>query len=102
MQGFVSGAELLAALGIGLAGAGHCLGMCGGVSTALGLGGANATVSWSYQGGRLLSYTLLGALAGLLAGSLDFSAAGPTLRSLAGLLMIGMGLYIANWWHGIV
>ena len=57
---------LLGAFALGLAGAGHCLGMCGGIAAALNLGGHRSTpVTVSYHGGRIASYTLLGGLLGL-------------------------------------
>ena len=96
-------ADYLTALGIGLAGAGHCLGMCGGIAAALSLGGNTSTVTTlSYHGGRLLSYTLLGGALGLVAGSIDIAAWTIALRYLAGLLLIGMGLYVGGWWLGML
>jgi sulfite exporter TauE/SafE len=93
----------LAAVGIGLAGAGHCLGMCGGIAAALNLGGSvGLTTTLAYHGGRLLSYTALGALLGLAAGSVDLAPWTIGLRYLAGLLLVGMGLYIADWWRGML
>ncbi len=90
------------ALGLGLAGAGHCLGMCGGIAAALSLGGSGShTVTIAYHAGRISSYTLLGALLGLAAGSVDISAWTIGLRYIAGLLLIGMGLYVADWWRGM-
>ncbi len=60
---------LLAALLLGLAASGHCLVMCGGISTALGLAtarGANgrprADFLVGYQIGRVLAYTLVALL----------------------------------------
>jgi sulfite exporter TauE/SafE len=91
------------ALGLGLAGAGHCLGMCGGIAAALSLGGSGSpAVTWAYHAGRISSYTLLGALLGLAAGSIDINAWTIGLRYLAGLLLLGMGLYVADWWRGMV
>ncbi len=93
---------LLGAFALGLAGAGHCLGMCGGIAAALNLGGHRSTpVTVSYHGGRIASYTLLGGLLGLIAGSIDLVAWTIALRYLAGILLIGMGLSVANWWQGI-
>jgi sulfite exporter TauE/SafE len=87
---------------IGLAGAGHCLGMCGGIAAALNLGGkASTSMTLAYHGGRLTSYTVLGALAGVAAGGIDLAAWTLGLRYLAGLLLIAMGLYIADWWRGM-
>jgi sulfite exporter TauE/SafE len=95
--------QLSAAFLLGLAGAGHCLGMCGGIAAALNLGGhRSGAVTLSYHSGRIASYTLLGGLLGLAAGSLDIAAWTLALRYLAGLLLIGMGLYIADWWRGMV
>lgn len=94
--------SLLAALAIGLAGAGHCLGMCGGIAAAVGLGGkASPGTTVAYHAGRISSYTLLGALLGLLAGSIQLAAWTLGLRYLAGFLLIAMGLYIADWWRGL-
>ena len=87
---------------LGLAGAGHCLGMCGGIAAALNLGGQRSlAVTLSYHSGRIMSYTLLGGLLGLAAGSIDIAAWTIGLRYLAGLLLVGMGLYIGNWWRGM-
>ena len=88
---------------LGLSGAGHCLGMCGGIAAALNLGGHRSpAVTLSYHCGRIASYTLLGALLGFAAGSINIAAWTIALRYLAGFLLIGMGLYIADWWRGMV
>jgi sulfite exporter TauE/SafE len=98
----ITAADAVAALGIGLAGAGHCLGMCGGIAAALSLGqGAGPRLTLAYHGGRLLSYTALGGLLGFLAGSINLAAWTLGLRYLAGLLLVAMGLAIADWWRGI-
>tara|TARA_R110002110_G_scaffold406421_1_gene626374 strand:+ start:189763 stop:190581 length:819 start_codon:yes stop_codon:yes gene_type:complete len=99
----VSDIGILSAFALGLAGAGHCLGMCGGIAAALNLGGQRSlTVTLSYHSGRIASYTLLGGLLGLAAGSIDIAAWTMGLRYLAGFLLIGMGLYVANWWRGMM
>ncbi len=98
----ITATDAVAALGIGLAGAGHCLGMCGGIAAALSLGqGAGPRMTLAYHGGRLLSYTALGGLLGFLAGSINLAAWTLGLRYLAGLLLVAMGLAIADWWRGI-
>lgn len=92
----------VSAFALGLAGSGHCLGMCGGIAAALNLGGHRSLpVTLSYHTGRILSYTLLGGLLGLAAGSVSIAAWTMTLRYLAGFLLIGMGLYVAGWWTGM-
>ena len=94
--------QLLSAFSLGLAGAGHCVGMCGGIAAALNLGGAShAGTTTAYHGGRILSYTLLGGLLGFASAAVDVGAWTLALRYVAGLLLIGMGLYIANWWRGM-
>lgn len=98
----IDATQASAAFLLGLSGAGHCLGMCGGIAAALNLGGARSpAVTLAYHAGRIASYTLLGAVLGFAAGSLDIAAWTIGLRYLAGLLLIGMGLYIANWWRGM-
>ena len=98
----MSEASLLGALLLGLSGAGHCLGMCGGIAAALNLGNQRTlAVSIAYHGGRVTSYTILGGLLGFAAGSIDITAWTIGLRYLAGFLLISMGLYIGSWWHGL-
>lgn len=90
------------AIALGLAGSGHCLGMCGGIAAALNLGGKRSlAVTIAYHCGRILSYTLLGALFGFAAGSIDILPWTLALRYAAGILLIAMGLYVANWWRGL-
>lgn len=92
----------LSAFALGLAGSGHCLGMCGGIAAAMNLGGHRSVpVTISYHGGRIASYTLLGGLLGLIAGSIDLVTWTIALRYAAGFLLIAMGLSVANWWQGI-
>lgn len=94
--------ELLAAVGIGLAGAGHCLGMCGGIAAAINLGGnGGSATTVAYHTGRLSSYAALGALLGAVAGSINIAQWTMVLRYVAGILLIGMGLSIADWWRGM-
>lgn len=96
-------ALFLSALLFGLAGSTHCIGMCGGIagSLAIGSGQQGLWLQLAYNLGRLLSYALAGALIGQL-GQLFTETAGLTLllRTLAALIMVVMGLYIAGWWQG--
>ena len=87
----------------GLLGAGHCLGMCGGIVGALSLaGGEHRGLRLAlYNLGRLCSYSLLGAVAGALGYAFE-KIAGPWLRVVAGVLLILMGLYLADWWRALV
>jgi uncharacterized protein len=98
----IDAAQAGSAFLLGLSGAGHCLGMCGGIAAALNLGNARTpAITVAYHAGRIASYTTLGALLGLAAASIDITAWTIGLRYLAGVLLIGMGLYIGNWWRGM-
>lgn len=101
---------LLAPFLIGLASALHCVGMCGGIIGALSLSlppavrarrAALLAYTLTYSIGRILSYALAGALLGGLGGGL-FGMLSPEyghtlLRTIAAVLLVGMGLYLAGW-----
>ena len=97
-----------AALLIGLLGAGHCIAMCGGVAAAFSMAIPAEQRRWqwlyllSYNGGRILSYSIAGALVGgVFAGLAEVSMGKQALvilRLLAGVMMILLGLYLARWW----
>lgn len=99
----MSEATLLGAFLVGLLGSTHCLGMCGGLAAAMGQQRGKAHLLLAYNAGRLLTYTVLGAVAGLLGMQVLKLAPGLTLalRTLAGLLVIAMGLYVCQWWMGL-
>ena len=97
----------LAAITLGLLGSSHCLVMCGGISAALGLGTAperRSLMVLLFQVGRVATYMLLGAGLGTLAAGFAglYDMAFPLLRLLSALLLVSMGLTIANWWPGLV
>lgn len=98
--------DLFAALLMGLAGAGHCLMMCGGLAGALNGPQGQAprlTVLLSYNAGRLSSYMVAGALVGLLSQA-ALSGVGPALialRFLAAFFLIALGCYLGGWWFGL-
>jgi uncharacterized protein len=100
---------LAGALLLGLGGSTHCIGMCGGIGSALGIATERKRVpmAFAYNFGRIFSYALLGAVVG---GAVQWfgvathpfvPAIGAWLRTLAGLLIIAMGLYIGGWWFGL-
>ena len=101
-----------AALLIGLLGSTHCLGMCGGIASSLSLAlPVGPGYRWrqvqllvGYNLGRILGYTVIGLLAGLLGSTLVDIApgAGMFLRTLAGILLILLGLAVAQWWTGVM
>lgn len=93
---------MLSAFGLGLAGAGHCLGMCGGIAVALGAGDGKKTVHTAvYHLGRIVSYAILGAAAGFAASISDIAVWTIGLRYTAGFLLLAMGLYVTGWWRGM-
>ena len=93
---------------VGLLTSAHCVAMCGGIALSQSLGPAETAQGGAasapgrlerlgpgllYNGGRILSYTLLGGLAGALGSALDFSpAAKGAVTGLAALLMLAFGL----------
>ncbi|WP_207063906.1 sulfite exporter TauE/SafE family protein [Motiliproteus sp. SC1-56] len=96
---------------VGLVGGVHCLGMCGGIVSALSFGMPRETQGQTftlllfhsaYNLGRILSYVAAGALMGglgvLLVESLPMQTAQQLLLAMAGLFMILLGLYMGGWW----
>ena len=84
---------------IGLLGGAHCVGMCGGIVSALSLGaGSRLSVHLAYNAGRIVSYAAAGALAGALgAASLILAGQLPLrigLYVLANLMLVALGLYL--------
>lgn len=98
---------LTAAFLLGLFSSAHCVGMCGGIMGALSMAvPAHAKARrWfillGYNLGRIFSYVLMGAIVGMFAAQITESGGAVWLRWLAGVLLIAMGLYLANWWRGL-
>ncbi|MCL6271008.1 sulfite exporter TauE/SafE family protein [Sansalvadorimonas sp. 2012CJ34-2] len=103
--------SLTAAFLLGLLGAGHCVGMCGGIMAALSLHRPdenrwslhNLSIIFGYNLGRITSYAIIGLLMGLLGWFIGgFSReTSIALRIFAGIMLIAMGLYIGGWWMGL-
>lgn len=97
---------ILSALLFGLAGSTHCVGMCGGIagSVAMSRGTAESGgpgLLLAFNTGRILSYGIAGLLVGLLGHALSsMPELTLGLRTLAALIMVVTGLYIAGWWQG--
>lgn len=97
-----------AAMLAGLAGSGHCLGMCGGISAALAGSrrGPAPLTALLLSTGRVMSYSLAGALAGgggtLLGLGLDLLSLGQGLRIAFGVLLMAVGLTLALRWRGLL
>lgn len=97
-----------AAFLIGLMGGAHCVGMCGGIMGALAFAVPPekrvkfhlVPLILSYNIGRIISYSLAGALVGGLSwlATDSFQQLGTLLRYIAGIMLILMGLYLSGWW----
>ena len=98
---------LFSALVLGLLGGGHCLGMCGGLMGALTLAipreqrARRMQLLMAYNLGRIVSYSIAGFFSGLVGWAVANSPGATTLRVVAALLLIAMGLYLAGWWSGL-
>ena len=105
---------LASAFTMGLLGAGHCVGMCGGIATALTMDSANSAgksalamlpIVSAYNVGRISSYVMAGALFGWV-GSLGWSVVTPDQaiqysRYIGIGFMVALGLYLLGWWQGL-
>lgn len=92
---------------IGLLGGTHCIGMCGGIVSALTVRQPNAAardnllpLHLAYNVGRVSSYTLAGGLVGSI-GSVglllnDWLPVQMALYVLANLMLVGLGLYLTG------
>mgnify|MGYP001456163021 CR=1 FL=1 len=101
---------------VGLMGAGHCLGMCGGIVGALSLAlpveqdvrffqQTRWKMMLCYHLGRIGSYTCAGVVVAsvtyMMAELIQLKALLLGLRILAGSMMILIGLYMARLWRGL-
>ncbi|MBY6185512.1 sulfite exporter TauE/SafE family protein [Marinobacter hydrocarbonoclasticus] len=100
--------QFFAALLVGLMGAGHCFGMCGGIVGAFSQAmpahrplGQRMGFLFAYNLGRISSYVIAGVAVASLAGALGTLFAVDQylalLQLLAATMLILMGLYIAQW-----
>lgn len=90
---------------VGLLGAGHCVGMCGGIVGAFVSARSNtSSPAWrlnlAYNAGRIGSYSVAGAIAGTV-GSLgsmlgDFPLLRIGLLVFANLMLVALGLYLTG------
>ena len=100
---------------VGVLGGVHCLGMCGGVIGVLSFNlkpeiqlsyRKQLPYLFAYNFGRISSYVFIGLIFGWLGSTLvsltDFLPFQQGLQLFAGLFMIALGLYLADWWNGVV
>lgn len=91
----------------------HCVGMCGGIASALSFGsqsdsgtGRRFAIQLFYNLGRISSYTLAGLLIGWIGAITTQGIASHSLHQIlqtfSGVVLILMGLYLAGWWRILV
>ena len=84
---------------VGLLGGTQCVAMCGGIVSAMSMGGgAGWGMHLAYNSGRILSYAAAGAIAGALgAASMGLEGQVPArmvLYFIANLMLVALGLYL--------
>jgi len=101
--------KFISAFIMGLFSSAHCFGMCGGISAAFGISTAlqspiqRLSRLFAYNAGRITCYVALGIVFGYFSEFLSeqFRALMLPLRVLAGVMLIAMACYLAQWWMGI-
>ena len=92
---------LASALVLGFFGSVHCLGMCGGIAGSLGAlsGQGNRSMAMpalEFNVGRIISYAILGAIAGGILGAageiMALKSLGKYLRAITALMVLFIGL----------
>ncbi|MCB1615735.1 MAG: sulfite exporter TauE/SafE family protein [Pseudomonadales bacterium] len=101
----------LIAFFLGLMGSTHCIGMCGGISGSIGLTLDERPLktllyTTLFNLGRINSYVFAGLLIGTLGTLVSSIAPAPATliavsRTLSGILLVVMALYIGQWWSGL-
>lgn len=105
--------DFVAALLIGLLGAGHCLGMCSGIASAITFSTSSSQNKMTafislllYNLGRVSSYSLAGAIFAGSSSALIIFFGGKEaliyLRIFAAILMLLLALYISRLWFGLL
>ncbi len=108
--------DLSAVIIMGLAGSGHCVGMCGGFALAIGRGapgaGSLTLRHAAYTAGKALTYVFLAVLLtaglGIVGRAGWFSSAQMALSIAAGVFMIAYGLAqvvewrLGGWWRRVI
>jgi sulfite exporter TauE/SafE len=89
----------------GLLGSGHCVVMCGGISTMLTAAISDTSrhkkyaIIFAYNFGRIASYSVIGALVALTSSMAAKNIGFPVaiLKTIAGIFLILLGLYLGQW-----
>ena len=86
-----------AALGLGFASGFHCIGMCGPIALSLGLSKKQQVnfilQNITYQLGRIFTYTILGAIVGIVGEGFHIAGFQKYISIFAGILLIIMALF---------
>lgn len=84
--------EIISGFILGILGSMHCVGMCGPIAMAIPHKSQNklsiALDNLTYNGGRVLTYSVLGAVLGLLGSAISFSGIQEKLSIIIGVLML--------------
>ena len=97
--------DYFSAFVIGLLGSGHCIVMCGGISTMLTTAISNEVsdnkyrIVFAYNFGRIFSYSIIGALVAFTSSMAAKNIGLPiaALKTVAGIFLILLGLYLGQW-----
>ena len=97
--------DYLSAFIIGLLGSGHCIVMCGGISTMLTTAISNDLntkkyrLVFAYNTGRIASYSFIGALVAFTSSIASKNIGIPiyVFSALSGIFLILLGLYLGQW-----
>lgn len=97
--------DYFSAFVIGLLGSGHCIVMCGGISTMLTtaiskeINHKKYRIVFAYNFGRIASYSVIGALVALTSSMAAKNIGVPisALKTIAGVFLILLGLYLGQW-----
>ena len=88
---------LISALALGFASGFHCIGMCGPIALSMGLTKSQAINYYlqnlTYQFGRIVTYSFLGAIVGIVGKGFEMAGFQQYLTILVGVLLILMALF---------
>ena len=94
-------ALLISAIGLGFASGFHCVGMCGPIALSMGLTKKQATNFYlqnlTYQFGRIFTYSLLGAVLGIIGEGFEMAGIQKYLTIAVGILLIVMAVFSLGW-----
>ncbi len=87
----------ISALGLGLASGFHCIGMCGPIALSMGISGKKKANQYlqnlTYQSGRIFTYSILGALVGIVGQGFQLAGFQRYLSIIAGIMLVTMALF---------